>query len=156
MYQDDFSVRNQTFTNGTLFLNALSSVSTSNWVNCTQPVLTAIAMTIPYVIPGSPIYIFADSVPSDANMLTTIRHLNAQKNLQVRAVARGGGQGPRLANNVAGGSAPRDPLGLRPRPRSRSPPRIPLAEQSLGQSPSYVLAAKPPRGLGRRPNSLRT
>ncbi len=62
--------------------------------------------------------------------------------------------------NVAGGSAPRPPLGLRPNPRSGGglgwEPSAGSGAQpqrgSGGRAPSYILAAMPPRGLGRSPS----
>ncbi|MCP3665408.1 MAG: hypothetical protein GY696_23420, partial [Gammaproteobacteria bacterium] len=49
--------------------------------------------------------------------------------------------GPLRRKNVACGSAPRPPLGLRPKPRS--------GEVEAG-APSNILVVRPPRGLGRR------
>ncbi len=59
--------------------------------------------------------------------------------------------------NVAGGSAPRPPLGA-PSPRPPSWTGFGAEPQlgSGGRAPSYILAVKPPLGLGLSPNSLRT
>ncbi len=70
--------------------------------------------------------------------------------------------------DVDGGSAPSPLLGLRPRPRWKPPPPGPQLNGVWGGAPtwsgarpqrgsgsgapSYILAAKPPRGLGGAPN----